>query len=139
MMQPDAIRAWASEVRAGSNGAFQLNLWIPDPPPKRDAAAEDAIRGIPRQLGTRGPAARPADAAPPDFAGQCEAMLEVGPPIISSIMGLYPKDFVARMKERGIKWFATATTVAEARAAEDAGADVDHCPGHGGGWAPRRF
>ena len=123
MMQPNAIRAWASEVRAGSNGAFQLNLWIPDPPPKRDSAAEDAIRAF---LGNWGPEVprEAADAAPPDFAGQCEAMLEVGPPIISSIMGLYPKDFVARMKERGIKWFATATTVAEAREAEDAGADV---------------
>src|SRR5439155_5616469 len=32
--------------------------------------------------------------------------------------------FVERMKARGIKWFATATTVAEAVAAEDAGADV---------------
>jgi hypothetical protein len=29
-------------VRAGTNGGFQFNLWIPDPPPKRDAAAEDA-------------------------------------------------------------------------------------------------
>ena len=51
-------------------------------------------------------------------------MLEAGPPIISSIMGLYPESFVARMKQRGITWFATATTVAEARAAEAAGADV---------------
>ena len=31
-MQPAAIAAWVSEVRAGSNGAFQLNLRIPDPP-----------------------------------------------------------------------------------------------------------
>ena len=60
----------------------------------------------------------------PDFAAQCEAMLEAGPPIISSIMGLYPDHFVARMKANGIKWFATATTVTEAKAAEDAGADV---------------
>jgi nitronate monooxygenase len=38
LMAPDAIMAWANEVRAGTNGAFQLNLWIPDPPPRRDAA-----------------------------------------------------------------------------------------------------
>src|SRR5689334_9619098 len=43
-MQPDAIRAWASDVRAGTNGGFQLNLWIPDPSPKRDMVAEDAVR-----------------------------------------------------------------------------------------------
>jgi nitronate monooxygenase len=30
---PDGIAAWAAEFRAASNGAFQLNVWIPDPPP----------------------------------------------------------------------------------------------------------
>ena len=45
-------------------------------------------------------------------------MLEVGPPIISSIMGLYPPPFVDQMKARGIQWFATVTTVAEAKAGE---------------------
>jgi nitronate monooxygenase len=44
MMQPDAIKKWAADVRAGTNGGFQFNLWIPDPPPKRDAAAEAAVR-----------------------------------------------------------------------------------------------
>jgi nitronate monooxygenase len=64
------------------------------------------------------------DAKPPDFAAQCEAMLEVAPPVISSIMGLYPPDYVERMKAKGIKWFANVSTVAEAKAAEAAGADV---------------
>jgi nitronate monooxygenase len=123
LMQPDAINAWASDVRAASNGAFQLNLWIPDPPPVRDAAAEAAVRAFLRGWGPEVPA-EAADAKPPDFAAQCEAMLQVGPPILSSIMGLYPKEFVARMKERGIKWFATVTTVAEALQAADAGADA---------------
>jgi hypothetical protein len=39
-------------------------------------------------------------------------------------MGVYPADFIAAMKARGIRWFATATTVEEARVAERAGADV---------------
>ena len=123
LMQPDAIKAWASDVRVGSNGGFQLNLWIPDPPPRRDAAAEGAVR---RFLGTWGPDVAPAagDVRPPDFDAQCEAMLEAGPPIISSIMGLFPDRFLARMKARGVKWFANATTVGEAKAAEQAGADV---------------
>src|SRR5262245_33141875 len=122
-MQPDLIRAWASDVRAGSNGAFQLNLWIPDPTPKRDMVAEDAVR---RFLHNWGPEVAREDGnfSLPDFAAQCEAMLEAGPPVISSIMGLYPDHFVKRMKANGIKWFATATTVTEAKAAEHAGADV---------------
>jgi len=39
-------------------------------------------------------------------------------------MGLYPAPFVVEMKARGILWFATASTVEEARAAEQAGADA---------------
>ena len=123
LMQPDAIQNWATEVRAGSNGGFQLNLWIPDPPPKRDMPAEDAVRHFLRDWGPE--VAREAgDVKPPNFDAQCEAMLDAGPPIISSIMGLYPDHFVTRMKARGVKWFATVTTVSEAKRAESAGADV---------------
>jgi nitronate monooxygenase len=123
LMKPDAIRTWSSDVRAGSNGGFQLNLWIPDPSPKRDAAAEDAVR---RFLGNWGLEVlhEAGNVTLPDFAAQCEAMLEAGPAIISSIMGLYPDHFVKRMKANGIKWFATVTTVGEAKAAENAGADA---------------
>jgi nitronate monooxygenase len=39
-------------------------------------------------------------------------------------MGLFPPEFVARLKEKGIAWFATATTLAEARQARSAGADA---------------
>src|SRR5271166_918696 len=123
LMQPPEIRAWADQVRANSNGAFQMNLWIPDPAPARDKDHEARVRTF---LGAWGPAvpAEAADARPIDFAAQCEAILTAGPPIVSSIMGLYPPDFVAQLKQRGIAWFATVTTVAEARAAEAAGADV---------------
>jgi nitronate monooxygenase len=122
-MEPDAIRAWASDVRAGTNGGFQMNLWIPDPAPRRDGIAEEAVRKF---LANWGPEVSPeaGNFTLPDFAAQCEALLEAGPPIISSIMGLYPDHFVKRMKANGIKWFATATTVTEAKEAEDAGADV---------------
>jgi nitronate monooxygenase len=123
MMQPEAIRTWAADVRAGTNGGFQFNLWIPDPPPKRDAAAEVAVRNF---LADWGPPVPPeaGNVALPDFAAQCDALLETGPAIVSSIMGLYPDRFVARMKDNGIKWFATVTTANEARTAERAGADA---------------
>ncbi len=61
---------------------------------------------------------------PPDFDDQCQALLQAKPKVISSIMGLYPPAFVSEMKRRDILWFATATTVSEARLAEDAGADI---------------
>lgn len=123
LMQPAEIRSWAETVRAGTNGGFQMNLWIPDPAPARDPDHETKVRAF---LGEWGPAVPPeaADVAPLDFAAQCDAILGAGPAIVSSIMGLYPAEFVARLKQRGVAWFATVTTVAEARAAEAAGADV---------------
>ncbi|MGY4155502.1 nitronate monooxygenase [Bradyrhizobium sp. USDA 4461] len=123
LMKPDEISGWSREVRSNSNGAFQLNVWIPDPSPVRDEVNEARVREF---LGKWGPAVprEAGDATPPDFESQLEAMLEVGPPVLSSIMGLYPAPFVEKMKKRGIKWFATASTVAEAKAAEAAGADV---------------
>ena len=120
---PDQIRDWAAAVRAESNGAFQLNLWVPDPEPIRDTAHEAAVRAFLGQWGPDVPA-EAGDADLVDFDAQCNAMLDAGPAIISSIMGLYPAAFVDRMKAQGIKWFATVSTVAEAKAAVDAGADV---------------
>ncbi len=138
LMAPEAIKAWAAGVRGQSNGAFQLNLWIPDPPPHRDPEHEAAVRRFLGRFGPEVPAAA-ADATPPDFAAQCEALLAAAPPVISSIMGLYPADFVAAMKARGIAWFATVTTVAEAKAAEAAGADVVVAQGMEAGGHRGRF
>nr|WP_015933536.1 nitronate monooxygenase [Methylobacterium nodulans]ACL61974.1 2-nitropropane dioxygenase NPD [Methylobacterium nodulans ORS 2060] len=123
LMPPPAILAWAAEMRAGSAGPFQLNLWIPDPAPVRDPDHEARLRTF---LGTFGPAVPPeaGDATPPDFSAQCEALLEAAPPIVSSVMGLYPPAFVERLKARGIAWWANVSTVAEALAAEAAGADA---------------
>jgi nitronate monooxygenase len=123
LSEPDAIEAWSSEFRAASNGSFQLNLWIPSPMPPRDLAAEERVRSF---LLSWGPPV-PVDAGNvkvPDFDRQCAAMLAVGPTVISSIMGVYPEAFVAKMKDRGIAWFAGATTLREARQAQSAGADA---------------
>jgi nitronate monooxygenase len=123
LMQPKEIADWTAAVRAKTNGAFQLNLWVPDPPPVRDRQAEQAVREFLGQWGPPVPA-EAADFALPDFAAQCEALLAARPAAISSIMGLYPAPFVARMKALGIAWFATVTTVDEAKRAVAAGADV---------------
>ena len=123
LMSPEAIITWASDVRGKTNGTFQINLWVPDPAPNRDLINEAAVRQF---LGNWGPEVLPeaAERAVQNFDEQCAAILEVGPPIISSIMGVYSPSFVQEMKARGIKWFANVTTVAEALMAEAAGADV---------------
>jgi nitronate monooxygenase len=122
-MKPDEINAWSTEFRAGSQGEFQINLWILGPPPNRDSELEKRQREFLANWGPPVPA-EAADFRFPDFSAQCQAVLDVRPKVISSIMGLYPSDFVTQIKARGILWFATATTVAEAKAAERAGADA---------------
>jgi nitronate monooxygenase len=44
MMSPDEIAAWSAEFRVRSAGGFQINLWIPEPPPKRDSTLETRQR-----------------------------------------------------------------------------------------------
>jgi nitronate monooxygenase len=123
MMTPDEILAWSREFRAKSEGHFQLNLWISGPPPMRNVELEKLQREF---LASWGPPVPPegVDARLPDFEAQCQAMLDSTPKVISSIMGLYEPKFVSELKARGVMWFATVTTVAEAKAAEAAGADA---------------
>ena len=123
LLKPDEIKAWGAEFREGSRGGFQINLWIPEAAPVRDSELEKRQREF---LGRWGPPVPPeaGDVKLPDFEAQCQAVLTVAPKAMSSIMGLYAPGFVAELKARGILWFATATTVAEAKAAEAAGADA---------------
>ncbi|MFT6304410.1 MAG: nitronate monooxygenase [Pseudomonadales bacterium] len=123
LMDAGGISAWVDEVRASTDGMFQLNTWIPDPKPVRDFSNEKRVRDF---LADWGPEVDPAaaDKVAANFDDQCEAMISARPHVISSIMGLYPAHFVKRMKAAGIAWFATVTTVAEAQAAEAAGAAV---------------
>jgi nitronate monooxygenase len=138
--EPTQIAGWAASFRGSSNGAFQINLWVPDPPPVRDPTREDAARAALARLGPEPP---PPGDGPflPDFAAQQAALLTARPTVVSTIMGLWEPDFVAELKARGILWIANATTVVEARAAEAAGADAviaqgAEAGGHRGSFTP---
>jgi nitronate monooxygenase len=153
MSSPDAMAKWAAEFRSRSLGPFQLNLWIAEPAaPARDFAAEQRVREF---LSSWGPAvlsrqseaaadlsrrseaeadpAEPTGMRLPDFEKQCDALIAIRPTVVSSIMGLYPSPFVAKLKDHGIAWFACATTLAEAREAERAGADAIVAQGYEAG------
>ena len=123
LMRPAEITAWCDEFRQHSQGAFQINLWIPEPEIRRDPETERRQREFLTQWGPLVDATA-GDSVLPDFEAQFQTILDAQPKVISSIMGLYTDRHVAEIKSRGILWFATATTAAEARAAEKAGADA---------------
>ena len=118
LMKPPEITAWCDEFRQHSQGAFQINLWIPEPEIRHDPALEERQRAF---LAHWGPAvdASAGEGVLPDFEAQFQTILDAKPKVISSIMGLYSERQVTEMKARGILWFATATTAAEARAAKN--------------------
>ncbi|MEJ2865086.1 NAD(P)H-dependent flavin oxidoreductase [Actinomycetospora flava] len=116
---PAKIGDWVRRFREGSSGPLQMNLWIPDAPPAGDGG-EAAARGFLERYGAPGEPAGP----PPVFAEQVDALIAAGPTVISSIMGVYDAPTVERIHAAGIAWFACATALDEALAAQDAGADV---------------
>jgi len=107
LMKPEEIVAWAEEVRRGILGPFQINLWVPGPPPRRDPAHEARVREFLSAWGPPVPA-QAGDAVRLDFSSPCEALLKAAPPIVSSIMGLYPQEFVKKSWSKGCKLAAIA-------------------------------
>jgi nitronate monooxygenase len=114
---------WVRQFRASTNGMLHLNTWIPDRPQPRNADQEKRIRQFLRAWGPEVPESA-GDVARPDFEGHCQTILDTKPRVASSLMGLFSNDFAAQLREKGIAWFASATTLAEARAAQAAGADA---------------
>jgi nitronate monooxygenase len=117
---PERIAEWVEQFRSRSSGALQLNIWIPDPPHDD----QDRIEAAREFLGRFGTPGEPDGGPALVFHEQCEAMLAAHPTVISSIMGLFEPDYVRRLHEQGIAWFACATTLDEALAAQQAGADA---------------
>lgn len=123
LMAPAQIADWARGFRAGSSGPMQMNLWVPDPPPIRDAGHEGRVAAFLAGWGpTPGPL--PPGLGLQDFDAQVAAVMAARPAVLSSIMGLFSPAVVAALRAHNIRWWATVTTLAEGRAAAAAGADA---------------
>jgi nitronate monooxygenase len=121
-MSAAEMTSWAASVRRDTDGPFQMNLWVPDPAPHRDSGQEARVRDFLARWGPPVPTDA-GDVVPLDFASQCDALFGIRPAVASSIMGLFPGQLVDALKQAGIAWFATVTTVDEAKQAAAAGAD----------------
>lgn len=122
---PDALARAAADIRARSNRSFGVNLFAPQPAPAPVADPAPAVARVAaahEELGLDPPA--PPEPAADPFEAQFAALLESGAALFSVTFGLPPAWAVEAAKARGMLFAATATTVAEAVAAEAAGADA---------------
>lgn len=127
----EAIVAAAASIRALTAAPFALNLWVSNQDPGGlDFTAEDVARlgrvfapyfaelgaplpepPTPRQVGQR-------------FDDQVQALLEARPPVFSFVFGVPSATVLAECRRRDIVTVGAATSIAEARALDEAGVDV---------------
>jgi nitronate monooxygenase len=125
-MIADDIAKAIAEIHERTDKPFAVNLFAGgyDGTGSSDTAAIlKLVAPWHERLGLPPPAAAPAGSLPP-FEQQVEAVLDSKVRVFSFTFGIPAAEIMRRMKDRGIKLIGTATTVAEARGLEQAGADA---------------
>jgi nitronate monooxygenase len=120
---PDKLRQDIRAIRAATSRSFAVNLFADD----GVASEEQILRGAQLRLEPyrRGlglpPSAPPA--APVRLSDAFPVLLEERVPVFSFTFGIPPREMLDACRKNGIATMGTATTVAEARALEQAGVD----------------
>ena len=125
LLGPDAILEQAARIRALTDAPFAINLFVqgrPEPSPETVAQAVELLRPVWQGFGW-------ADLPVPakwceDFDAQFEALLAARPAAASFTFGILDGRQVERLHGADIVVIGTATTVAEALAWQDVGADM---------------
>ncbi len=123
---PDAIREQVARMKEALGARpFSTNLFVLDPAMPDPAMVARAMAQL---AAWRAELGLPEQAIPnkwaEDFASQFNALVEAAPPAASFTFGILSVQQAARLKAVGTKIIGTATTVAEARAWQDVGADA---------------
>jgi len=131
-LTPDDLRVQIRRIRELTDRPFGVNLWLHpellppiDPaslPADRVSEVNTALNRARRELGLAERHA-PPPARPDTIETAIQVILDERVPVWSVGLGLPTPDAVARCRERGIHVMVMVETVADARAAEKAGAD----------------
>ncbi|WP_116243878.1 nitronate monooxygenase family protein [Nocardiopsis sp. FIRDI 009] len=127
---PERIGPLVDRIRAATSAPFAVNLWIPRAEEERPVPDAAALAAHTDRLAVHyaGFGLTPPDLdevnARMDFEAQVDAVLAARPPVISVVMGPPPQRLVEGARRIGAPLIGTATTVAEARALQEAGCDV---------------
>lgn len=126
-LEAQAILDQAAQIRAATDRPFALNLFVLPDAFEVDEAAVSAARAqldaLMEREGLAVRTTRPAQWAP-NFRGQLAALREARPAVASFTFGLLTPAQLRELQARDIPVIGTATTVAEARAWAELGADA---------------
>lgn len=126
LLSPEAMAEGVAQVRALTDRAFGVNLFVldmPSPSASELDAAQLRLAPYRAALGLESSAALPERFCE-DNRAQLEALIELAPPVASFTFGVLDETTVTRLRRAGSFVVGTATTVAEALAWEAAGADA---------------
>jgi nitronate monooxygenase len=130
---PDELRAAIRRVRTLTDRPFGVNLWLSSalrPPVDPASVPDETVRAVQgtlnrfrEQLGIPTTQARPP-AAPDYLPAALRVIVDERVPVFSAALGRLDTEIVQDCHRGGVKVLAMVATVADARAAAAAGADV---------------
>lgn len=144
-MTGDELSAQVAALRAATNRPFNLNFFAhPAPRADSDVFTQTRERLLPwyRRLGVAEPATAAAPHGPGFDGNRLALVLGLKPKVVSFHFGVPDQASLVALKAADITLLSTATTIAEARALEEAGVDVIvaqgwEAGGHRGSHTPR--
>jgi nitronate monooxygenase len=129
-LTPEQIKQLVTDLRAQTNHAFALNLWIPFTPSHEKHVTESeyqaAVTRLQPYYDEVGATAPSYDSLfrSQDFDKQVAALIEAAPPAFSFVFGIPKPEILRACRERKIVTMGAATNVDEAIALEAAGVDL---------------
>ena len=127
MLSAEGLRKELEALTAKTSRAYNVNFFChvnPEPSPDREAAWREALGPYYREFGID-PATIPAGPGRAPFSAEAaEALDAFRPRVVSFHFGLPQPELLQRVRARGAKILAAATTVEEARWLESQGVDA---------------
>ena len=124
MRSPAAMAEAAAAVRQQTDRPFGMNLFVQATPTPDEATVQTAMERLAPLYAELGLQPQRPTQWCEDFAAQFEALLALRPAVASFTFGILDAAQVARLHAAGCLVVGTATTVAEARAWAQVGADA---------------
>ena len=124
MRSPQAMAQAAAQVRQATDRPFGMNLFVQDTPVPDAATVEAALARLAPLYAEFGLEPTVPERWCEDFGEQLDALIAARPAVASFTFGILSAAQVERLHGAGCRVIGTATTVAEALAWADVGADA---------------